>query len=158
MGKRGFTAEERAKANESRKQTIAAQKKAMLKGLAEHYCIIKYAADKAGIDRGTHARWMEKDEAYRDAVMRLQEENIDIAENALMKAIEKGDNVFEFKELGTRFSVDVRENFLQSNAIEHYLYCGKKIETKKTEYTPDQINSYFERKMGNIFSKIMKVR
>lgn len=93
MGKKGFTPEERAKANESRKQTIAAQKKAMLKGLAEHYCIIKYAADKAGIDRGTHARWMEKDEAYRDAVMRLQEENIDIAENALMKAIEKGDNV-----------------------------------------------------------------
>lgn len=93
MGKRGFTPEERAKAKESRKQTIAAQKKAMLKALAEHYCIIKYAADNAGIDRGTHARWMEKDEVYRDAVMRLQEENIDIAENALMKAIEKGDNV-----------------------------------------------------------------
>ncbi len=93
MGKQGFTSEERAKAKESRKQTIAAQKKAMLKALAEHYCIIKYAADKVGIDRGTHARWMEKDEAYRDAVMRLQEENIDIAENALMKAIEKGDNV-----------------------------------------------------------------
>jgi len=93
MGKRGFTPEERAKARESRQRTIAAQKKAMLDALAEHYCIVKYAAKKADIDRWTHNRWMEKDEDYRDAVMRLQEENIEIAENALMKAIEKGDTV-----------------------------------------------------------------
>lgn len=93
MGKQGFTKEERERANESRKRTIAAQKAAMLKSLAAHYCVVKYAAKEVGIDRGTHTRWMEKDEAYRDAVMRLQEENIDIAENALMKAIEKGDTV-----------------------------------------------------------------
>jgi len=93
MGKGGFTPEERQRASESRKQTIATQKAAMLAALAEHYCIIKYAAKEVGIDRSTHMRWMEKDGEYRDAVMRLQEENIDIAENALMKAIEKGDNV-----------------------------------------------------------------
>ncbi len=93
MGKGGFTPEERAKSRDSQKRTIAAQKAAMLKSLSEHYCVVKYAAKEVGIDRGTHTRWMEKDEAYRDAVMRLQEENIDIAENALMKAIEKGDNV-----------------------------------------------------------------
>ena len=93
MGKGGFTPEERVKSRDSQKRTIAAQKVAMLKSLSEHYCVVKYAAKEVGIDRGTHARWMEKDEAYRDAVMRLQEENIDIAENALMKAIEKGDNV-----------------------------------------------------------------
>lgn len=93
MGKGGFTPEERAKSRDSQKRTIAAQKAAMLKALADQYCVVKYAAAKVGIDRGTHTRWMEKDEAYRDAVMRLQEENIDIAENALMKAIEKGDNV-----------------------------------------------------------------
>lgn len=93
MGKGGFTAEERVKSRDSQKRTIAAQKAAMLKSLSEHYCVVKYASKEVGIDRGTHARWMEKDEEYRDAVMRLQEENIDIAENALMKAIEKGDNV-----------------------------------------------------------------
>ena len=102
MGKGGFTPEERAKSRDSQKRTIAAQKAAMLKSLSEHYCVVKYAAKEVGIDRGTHARWMEKDGEYRDAVMRLQEENIDIAENALMKAIEKGDNVFLLGEVGVK--------------------------------------------------------
>ena len=93
MPRKKLTQEDWEKSRASQKKAIAAQKAAMLKSLAEHYCVVKYAAKEVGIDRGTHARWMEKDGEYRDAVMRLQEENIDIAENALMKAIEKGDNV-----------------------------------------------------------------
>ena len=54
------------------------------------------------------------------------------------------------------YILDVRENFLLSNAIEHYLTNGKKIETKKKDLSPLEINSYFEKKMVNIFSRIMK--
>lgn len=88
MGKRGFTPEEREKARESRKKTILTQKEAMLKALSENYGLIKQSAEKAGISRETHYKWLDEDEKYRDAVELMRENNLDVAEYALMKMVE----------------------------------------------------------------------
>jgi hypothetical protein len=88
MGKQGFTKEERGKARESRKRTIVTQKEAMLKALSENYGLVKQSAEKAGITRKTHYKWLEEDSEYRDAVELMKENNLDIAEYALMKMVE----------------------------------------------------------------------
>lgn len=88
MGKRGFTDEERAKSKQSQKKTILTQKEAMLKALAENYCLVKQSTEKVGISRQTHYKWLEEDSEYRDAVELMKENNLDIAEYALMKMVE----------------------------------------------------------------------
>ncbi len=87
MGKGGFTAAERKEARESRKRTIVTQKEAMLKSLSENYCLVKQSAEKAGISRKTHYKWLEEDSEYRDAVELMKENNLDVAEYALMQMI-----------------------------------------------------------------------
>lgn len=87
MGKGGFTDEERAKSKQSQKQTILTQKEAMLKALSENYCLVKHSVEKVGITRQTHYKWLEEDSEYRDAVELMKENNLDVAEYALMQMI-----------------------------------------------------------------------
>lgn len=88
--KHQLTKEDRAKARTSRNSTISAQKAFMLACLKESMGLVKPAAEKCGIDRKTHNNWMEKDSKYREAVLMLAEDNLDLAELSLLKQVIDG--------------------------------------------------------------------
>jgi hypothetical protein len=88
--KHQLTKEDRAKARASRNSTISAQKAAMLACLKESMGLVKPAAEKCGIDRKTHNNWMEKDAQYREAVLMLAEDNLDLAELSLLQQVVNG--------------------------------------------------------------------
>jgi len=82
-----LTDEDRAKSLESRHLSILTQKAAMIKGMVDHFCVVKYACAQAGITRETHYNWLENDDEYREQINQLKENNLDVAEYALMKMI-----------------------------------------------------------------------
>lgn len=88
--KHQLTKEDRAKARASRNSTISAQKAFMLACLKESMGLVKPAAEKCGIDRKTHNNWMEKDAKYREAVLMLAEDNLDLAELSLLQQVVNG--------------------------------------------------------------------
>jgi hypothetical protein len=88
--KHQLTKEDRARARASRNSTISAQKAFMLTCLKESMGLVKPAAEKCGIDRKTHNNWMEKDTKYREAVLMLAEDNLDLAELSLLKQVIDG--------------------------------------------------------------------
>ena len=83
-----LTDEDRAKSFESRNQSILTQKEAMIKAMVDHFCVVKYACAQVGIARETHYNWLEDDEDYSNKIAAIKENNLDIAEYALMKMIE----------------------------------------------------------------------
>ena len=83
-----LTDEDRAKSFESRNQSILTQKEAMIKAMVDHFCVVKYACAQVGIARETHYNWLENDEDYSNKIAAIKENNLDIAEYALMKMIE----------------------------------------------------------------------
>ena len=73
-----------------RKIEAASAQKRMLEALVKHDGIVFYAAKTAHIDRTSHYEWLKTDPAYAEAVDKLKELKIDIAEKALMKQIKSG--------------------------------------------------------------------
>lgn len=88
MPRKKLTQEDWKKSRASQKRAILTQKEAMLKALSENYCLVKQSTEKVGISRQTHYKWLEEDSEYRDAVELMKENNLDIAEYALMKMVE----------------------------------------------------------------------
>lgn len=89
-GKHKLSKEDRDKARASRNSTISTQKALMLYHLKESMGLVKPAAEKCGIDRKTHNNWMEKDPEYREAVMMLAEDNLDLSELSLLQQVVNG--------------------------------------------------------------------
>jgi len=63
--------------------TNTTQKRDMLDALERALGIVSTAADKAGIHRATHYRWLQEDPEYREAVRMVEERTIDFAESHL---------------------------------------------------------------------------
>ncbi len=83
--------------------TNTTQKKDMLDALERALGIVSTAADKAGIHRATHYRWLQDDPEYKAAVDQIQEGVIDFAESHLYKLIKEGNpaaNIFYLKTKG----------------------------------------------------------
>ena len=68
----------------------ATRKRAMLEALRATLGIISAAAEKAGIDRKTHYRWLKEDPDYAEAVANVAEYVTDFAESSLFKLIQEG--------------------------------------------------------------------
>lgn len=62
-------------------------KRLMLQALEKTLGVVTTAAKLAGIHRGTHHRWVEEDEEYRDCVQNLNDVALDFSEAALHEMI-----------------------------------------------------------------------
>lgn len=69
---------------------MEAKKEKFIQQLRDTRGIIKSACDATGIHRSTYYRWYDSDEAFKDAVDIVKEEQIDFVEEKLLKLIEKG--------------------------------------------------------------------
>ena len=69
---------------------MEAKKEKFIQQLRDTRGIIKSACDATGIHRSTYYRWYDNDEAFKDAVDIVKEEQIDFVEEKLLKLIEKG--------------------------------------------------------------------
>lgn len=72
-------------------ESTAKMKAAMLEALRVSFGIIAHAAEKVGIDRTTHYKWMNDDSEYKTAVSELKEYKKDFIESKLIKLINEGD-------------------------------------------------------------------
>jgi len=68
-------------------QSATLKKNAMLKALESTLGVVTSACEVVGIDRRTHYRWMNEDEAYRNAVESLTDLAVDFAESQLFELI-----------------------------------------------------------------------
>ena len=65
-------------------------KRNMLQALRATLGIVSAAAEKVGISRGTHYRWLNEDPDYAEAVANVAEYVTDFAESSLFKLIQEG--------------------------------------------------------------------
>jgi len=72
---------------ESKQQNSTLKKNAMLKALESTLGVVTSACEVVGIDRRTHYRWMNEDEAYRVQVESLTDLAVDFAESQLFELI-----------------------------------------------------------------------
>ena len=72
---------------ESNQQNSTLKKNAMLKALESTLGVVTSACEVVGIDRRTHYRWMNEDEAYRVQVESLTDLAVDFAESQLFELI-----------------------------------------------------------------------
>jgi hypothetical protein len=68
-------------------QSATLKKNAMLKALESTLGVVTSACEVVGIDRRTHYRWMNEDEAYRVQVESLTDLAVDFAESQLFELI-----------------------------------------------------------------------
>jgi len=68
-------------------QNATLKKNAMLKALESTLGVVTSACEIVGIDRRTHYRWMNEDEAYRVQVESLTDLAVDFAESQLFELI-----------------------------------------------------------------------
>jgi hypothetical protein len=68
-------------------QNATLKKNAMLKALESTLGVVTSACEVVGIDRRTHYRWMNEDEAYRVQVESLTDLAVDFAESQLFELI-----------------------------------------------------------------------
>lgn len=68
-------------------QNATLKKNAMLKALESTLGVVTSACEVVGIDRRTHYRWMNEDEAYRMQVESLTDLAVDFAESQLFELI-----------------------------------------------------------------------
>jgi hypothetical protein len=62
-----------------------------LDALRENLAIISKAADSCGMHRNNHFHWMKTNERYKAEYESIEEDCLDVAENALMNNIINGD-------------------------------------------------------------------
>ena len=72
---------------ENKQQNSTLKKNAMLKALESTLGVVTSACEVVGIDRRTHYRWMNEDEAYRVQVESLTDLAVDFAESQLFELI-----------------------------------------------------------------------
>jgi len=72
---------------EIKQQNSTLKKNAMLKALESTLGVVTSACEVVGIDRRTHYRWMNEDEAYRVQVESLTDLAVDFAESQLFELI-----------------------------------------------------------------------
>jgi hypothetical protein len=87
-----LTQKDRDKGNATRKARTATQKKQMLDALKTTFGLVKPAAEKAGIERSTHWRWVNEDQDYAKTVLEIQENNLDFVEMNMYKQIAEGNH------------------------------------------------------------------
>jgi hypothetical protein len=68
-------------------QNATLKKNAMLKALESTLGVVTSACEVVGIDRRTHYRWLQEDEAYRVQVESLTDLAVDFAESQLFELI-----------------------------------------------------------------------
>jgi len=77
----------------------------MIEALEKSLGVVTAAVQKVGIARRTHYDWIDKDEAYSDAVKNIPEQVLDFAESSLFKLINEGNvaaNIFYLKTKGKK--------------------------------------------------------
>lgn len=74
----------------AKQQNSTLLKRAMIEALEKTLGIVTTAAKQVGIDRTTHYKWLDADEAYKEAVEDISELTIDFAESQLHKQIKEG--------------------------------------------------------------------
>lgn len=87
------------------KKELSLKQIAMLEALEKSLGIVTSAAKKVGIDRTTHYKWMETDEAYKKAVEELNDVALDFAESKLHEQINNGEvssTIFYLKTKGKK--------------------------------------------------------
>jgi hypothetical protein len=73
--------------SKEKSQNATLKKNAMLKALESTLGVVTSACEVVGIDRRTHYRWMNEDEAYRVQVESLTDLAVDFAESQLFELI-----------------------------------------------------------------------
>jgi hypothetical protein len=73
--------------SKGKSQNATLKKNAMLKALESTLGVVTSACEVVGIDRRTHYRWMNEDEAYRVQVESLTDLAVDFAESQLFELI-----------------------------------------------------------------------
>lgn len=76
--------------------TVATRKKAFLVILEKSMGVVTTAADKFGMDRSVHYKWMKSDPKYKKAVEDIENRALDFAESKLFELI-SGAKVKEIK-------------------------------------------------------------
>ena len=113
-------------------------KKAMLEALEQSLGIVTTAAKKAGIDRGSHYRWLKEDDDYKASVERLEDMTIDFAESQLHNQIKEGNTS------ATIF-------FLKCKAKKRgYVERVENVITVTEDLTPEQRQTEIERLKKNL--------
>ncbi len=80
----------RSNLNELSESQLSTRKKAFISALKSTLGIVTRAAEKSGIDRDCHYKWMREDAKYKEAVADLDNLVIDFAETSLMNQIKEG--------------------------------------------------------------------
>lgn len=115
--------------NKDRKDNI---KKQMLDALKETLGVVSPACQMVGIARGTHYRWMEEDEDYKNEVSELLDFQIDFVESKLFENINKGDTasaIFYLKTKGkNRGYIERQENH---HSFEQPIFTGIDLSVSK---------------------------
>jgi hypothetical protein len=86
-------------------QNVTLKKKAMLIALEATLGVVTLACKKAGVERVTHYRWMQKDKRYREQVDDIANIALDFAESKLHERIKSGDTtsiIFYLKSKGKK--------------------------------------------------------
>ena len=73
--------------SKGKSQNATLKKNAMLKALESTLGVVTSACEVVGIDRRTHYRWLNEDEAYRVQVESLTDLAVDFAESQLFELI-----------------------------------------------------------------------
>ena len=73
--------------SKGKSQNATLKKNAMLKALESTLGVVTSACEVVGIDRRTHYRWLQEDEAYRVQVESLTDLAVDFAESQLFELI-----------------------------------------------------------------------
>ena len=95
-------------------------KKEMLRALEKSLGVVTTAAKATDIDRTTHYVWMKNDDAYREAVISLNDVALDFAESQLHKQIQNGEvtsTIFYLKTKGKKRGYIERSEIENSHTI-----------------------------------------
>ena len=106
------------------------KKNAMLQALEASLGVVTTAARAAGIERGTHYRWMREDEEYAEQVAGIKDLSLDFVESQLFKRIKDGDTtsmIFYLKTQGKKrgYIERVEQEHIQTEPSKLILYVDE---------------------------------
>jgi len=121
----------------------------MLIALKASLGIVSTAADKAGISREIHYKWIREDSEYRKAVEDINERALDFAETALFKQMQEGDHtstIFYLKTKGKKRGytesqeITIQDNTTNNERIKPVVQSLKKAKEALLDFAIDLKN------------------
>ena len=100
----------------------------MIEALKKTLGVVTAAADKIGIERTSHYRWMKEDEDYKKSVEDIENIAVDFAESKLFKLINDGDTASTIFFLKTKGK---SRGYIEKQEIDHTTK-GEAINAPKT--------------------------